>query len=72
MHEKRRDHACPHCAAAFGEASSLTKHMRTQHPDNTQNNKCPKCFESLAGVAAAATAATTRCNHHSCRACTEE
>ena len=69
MHEKRRDHACPHCAAAFGEASSLTKHMRTQH---TQNNKCPKCFESLAGVAAAATAATTRCNHHSCRACTEE
>jgi hypothetical protein len=38
-HEKRRDYACPHCAAAFTQASSLTTHVRTQHLDNTQDNE---------------------------------
>ena len=28
---KRRDHACPHCAAAFGQASHLITHVRTVH-----------------------------------------
>ena len=28
-HEKRRDHACPHCAAAFGRAGAVTVHVRT-------------------------------------------
>ena len=31
VHEKRRDHACPHCIAVFGHASSLTTHVRTVH-----------------------------------------
>ena len=30
-HEKRRDHACTHCAAAFGKASHLTTHVRVVH-----------------------------------------
>jgi len=33
----RRDHACPHCAAAFGQASSLTKHSRTVHRRGEQS-----------------------------------
>jgi hypothetical protein len=31
VHEKRRDHACPHCAAAFGHACHFTAHVRTVH-----------------------------------------
>jgi hypothetical protein len=31
VHEKRRDHACPHCAAAFGTAGNLTTHVRAVH-----------------------------------------
>jgi len=31
VHEKRKDHACPHCAAAFGQASKLTTHVRVVH-----------------------------------------
>jgi hypothetical protein len=31
VHEKRRDHTCPHCAAAFAQASNLTKHVRMVH-----------------------------------------
>ena len=29
VHEKCRGHTCPPCAAAFGQASHLTKHVRT-------------------------------------------
>ena len=31
VHEKRRDHVCPHCPKAFGEASKLKRHVRSQH-----------------------------------------
>ena len=31
VHEKRRDFACPHCAAAFGQAGNLKTHMQTVH-----------------------------------------
>ena len=31
VHEKRRGHACPHCAAAFGTASNLKKHVHSVH-----------------------------------------
>ena len=37
VHEKRRDHACPHCAAAFGQAGHLTKHVRTMHKDDGED-----------------------------------
>ena len=29
VHEKRRDFACPHCAAAFGTAGHLKMHVQT-------------------------------------------
>ena len=31
VHEQRRDHACPQCDAAFGQASHLSRHVRTVH-----------------------------------------
>jgi hypothetical protein len=31
VHEQRRDHACPQCDAAFGEAGTLRRHVRTVH-----------------------------------------
>jgi uncharacterized C2H2 Zn-finger protein len=31
VHEQRRDHACPQCDAAFGQASDLRVHVRTVH-----------------------------------------
>ena len=40
VHEKRRDHACPHCAAAFSEASDLTRHVRTVH-EKRRDHACP-------------------------------
>ena len=42
VHEKRRDHACPHCAAAFGEAGHLTTHVRTVH-EKRRDHACPHC-----------------------------
>ena len=42
VHEKRRDHACPQCAAAFGEAGSLAKHVRTVH-EKRRDHACPQC-----------------------------
>ena len=31
VHEKRRDYACPHCAAAFGHSSCVKRHVRRVH-----------------------------------------
>jgi hypothetical protein len=31
VHEPCKDHACPQCKAAFGEASKLRRHVRTVH-----------------------------------------
>jgi uncharacterized C2H2 Zn-finger protein len=42
VHEKRRDHACPHCAAAFGKAGHLTRHVRTVH-EKRKDHACPHC-----------------------------
>ena len=49
-HEKRRDHACPHCATAFGRVSSLTRHVRTLHRQCEQSGDAP----ASRGAAAAA------------------
>ena len=38
-------------ATTFTVASIRARHMRTQHPDNTQDNECPLCLESLAEAA---------------------
>ena len=40
MHEKRKDHACPHCAAAFGRADKLRGHVRTVH-EKRRDHACP-------------------------------
>jgi len=42
VHEKRKDHACPRCAAAFGEASCLARHLRTVH-EKRRDHACPHC-----------------------------
>jgi uncharacterized C2H2 Zn-finger protein len=55
VHEKRKDHACPHCAAAFGTAGHLTTHVRTVH-EKRKDHACPHC-------AAAFTAASSLTRH---------
>jgi hypothetical protein len=42
VHEKRKDHACPHCAAAFGTAGNLRTHVRTVH-EKRKDHACPHC-----------------------------
>ena len=42
VHERRRDHACPHCAAAFGEAGHLKTHVRAVH-EKCRDHACPHC-----------------------------
>ena len=37
--EKRKDCACPHCAAVFGAASDLAKHVRTVHEKTEASTK---------------------------------
>ena len=37
-----KPHACPHCAAAFGRASDLTRHVRTVH-EKRRDHACPHC-----------------------------
>ena len=40
--EQVRTHACPHCAAAFGEANKLMAHVRTVH-EKRRDHACPHC-----------------------------
>ena len=42
VHEKRRDHGCPHCPAAFGRKGHLTTHVRTVHLKR-RDHECPYC-----------------------------
>ena len=42
VHEKRRDFACPHCAAAFGRAGKLKTHVQTVH-EKRRDFACPHC-----------------------------
>ena len=37
-----KPHACPHCAAAFGKATQLTRHVRTVH-EKRKDHVCPQC-----------------------------
>jgi len=39
VHEKRRDHACPQCDAAFGKASHLKTHVRTVHKQREEEEE---------------------------------
>jgi uncharacterized C2H2 Zn-finger protein len=40
-------HTCPHCAVAFGEAGSLTKHVRAVH-EKRRDRACPHCAAAYA------------------------
>jgi hypothetical protein len=42
VHEKRRDHACPHCPSAFGAKSSLKTHIQTVH-EKRRDHVCGYC-----------------------------
>lgn len=42
VHDNRRDHVCPQCAAAFGTAESLNTHVRTVH-EKCRDHVCPQC-----------------------------
>jgi uncharacterized C2H2 Zn-finger protein len=49
VHEKRKDHACPQCDAAFAEAKDLSRHVRTVH-EQRRDHACPQC-DAAFGVA---------------------
>ena len=36
---QRQDHACPQCDAAFGEAGSLRRHVRTVHKQREEEEE---------------------------------
>ena len=42
VHEQRKDHACPQCDAAFGQAGALRTHVRTVH-EQRRDHACPQC-----------------------------
>ena len=42
VHEKRRDHACPHCAATFTQSSNRTTHVRAVH-EKRRDHACTHC-----------------------------
>jgi uncharacterized C2H2 Zn-finger protein len=42
VHEQRKDHACPHCDTAFGQAGHLRRHVRGVH-EKRQDHACPQC-----------------------------
>ena len=37
-----KSHTCPHCAAAFGQSSHLTTHVRAVH-EKRKDHACPQC-----------------------------
>ena len=50
MHEKRRDHACPHCPCAFGEKGTLTNHIKIVH-EKRRDHVCGYCKGVAFGTA---------------------
>ena len=49
VHEKRRDHASPHCTYAAQTASNLTRHMRTVH-EKRKDHACPHCAAAFGKI----------------------
>ena len=51
MHEKRRDHACPHCkGVAFGEKGNLKTHIKVVH-EKRRDHVCGYCKGVAFGTA---------------------
>ena len=50
VHEKRKDHQCPHCTYAAGTAGYLRTHVRTVH-EKRRDFKCPHCPKSFGQAA---------------------
>jgi len=42
VHERRRDHKCPHCSSRFGRASDMQTHCKTVH-EKVRAHVCPNC-----------------------------
>ena len=40
--EDKRKHRCPHCAAAFSQASKRDRHVHTVH-EKRKDHVCPHC-----------------------------
>jgi len=47
VHEKRRDHACPHCAAVFATVQNLTSHVHSVH-EKRRDHACSRCAAAFA------------------------
>jgi hypothetical protein len=50
VHEKRRDHACPHCLSAFGQKGALKTHIETVHKKR-RDHVCGYCEGVAFGTA---------------------
>ena len=47
--KKARDHACPHCAAAFTRSDGLRIHVRAVH-EKRKDHTCPHCAAAFGEV----------------------
>ena len=71
VHEKRRNNACPHCAAAFGYASEVTRHVRAVH-EKCRDHACPHCaaaFGYASDVTRHVRAVHEQIKDHACPQC---
>ena len=50
VHEKRRDHACPHCPCAFGTKSTMKTHIEVVH-EKRRDHACGYCDGVAFGTA---------------------
>ncbi len=47
VHERRRDHQCPHCSSRFGTAADMRRHCKTVH-EKVRAHACIYCPEDVA------------------------
>ena len=61
VHERRRDHQCPHCSSRFGRVDSMRQHCKTVH-EKVLAHACIYCPEGVAfGAMDTLNRTSTRC-----------